>query len=126
MKKVFLIFLLSIFAYTGYSQTYKYKIVGKGNSGQYQCSGYVSENLLFKTITLYVSDMLNHEYRISKKEQVNDNTIRYVCLEDNPDWGFKEIYIIKQKCPHGKNTYFYQFPPLYKGQGSTVYKVVLQ
>ena len=121
-------FLLSIFAYTGYSQTYK--IVGKGNSGQYQCSGYVSEDSFFKTITLYVSDMLNHKYSIKKKVQVNDNTIRYVCteyeLQDFVDSGMKNFYIIKQKCPNGKNTYFYQFPPLYKGQGSTVYKVVLQ
>ena len=113
--------LLSLVAVSAYSAYYT--IVGKGNSGQTKCSGYVIENTLFNTIELHISDMLNQKYSIYKKVQVNENTIKYECGLYN-EISLEKYIIRKQKCPNGKSVYFFEFPPLYEGQGRTVYKVV--
>ena len=121
MKKLFITLLLSLVAVSAYSEYYT--IVGKGNSGQTKCSGYVIEDTFFNTIDLHISDMLNQKYRIEKKVQVNENTIKYVCgLYD--ELSLEKYIIIKNKCPNGKYVYFFDFPPMYEGQGRTVYKVV--
>lgn len=56
--------------------------------------------------------MLNKTFICVNKEQIDERTIQYGD-------------IIKQKCNVGKNVYFFIFPPLYQGQGRTVYKVVV-
>lgn len=125
MKKFFVTFLLSLVAVSAYcfgTGTY-YTIVGKGSSGQTKCSGHVIEDTFFKTIELYVSDMLNQKYYVYEKVQVNENTVKYVCDKENTIT-YDHLIIFKQKCPNGMNVYFFEFPPLYEGQGRTVYKVV--
>jgi len=129
MKKFVVTMLFSLIVLSAFCQNPKtrYDIVGKGSSGQYKCSGYVIEDTFFKTIEVYISDMLNRKFSINKKVQVNESTIKYICgntLEDMEAYGIQTEYtVIKQKCPNGKDVYFFEFPPLYDGQGRTVYKV---
>ena len=134
MKKLFLALMFSFFALTCYSQismadigySYSFEIVGKGNSGQYKCSGDIYES--DKSITVRISDMLQRSYRITGREQVDEVTIKFICMdyttEDITANGWKEYIIYKQKCTNGKNVYFFEIPPMYKGQGRTTYKVV--
>lgn len=134
MKKLFLALMFSFFALTCYSQrsledfgyNYSFEIVGKGNSGQYKCSGNIYEDK--GSITVWLSDMLQKTYRVYRREQVDEVTIRLICrdstLEDLAANGIKEYIIYKQKCTIGKNVYFFTIPPMYNGQGRTTYKVV--
>ena len=134
MKKLFLALMFSFFALTCYSQismadigySYSFEIVGKGDSGQYKCSGDIFENK--ESITVRISDMLQRSYRVTRREQVDEVTIKLICkdytLEDMIASGTKEYIIYKQKCTNGKNVYFFEIPPMYKGQGRTTYKVV--
>lgn len=122
MKKILYLLLLSLLTIKGFSQTFK--IVGKGNSGETKCSGYIyqSDNGLFHKISIHLSDMLEHEYQILDKEQKDERTIKYTLLDSNMK--YSDRYIIKYKCPYGKYVYFFEFPPLYPKQGRTVYKAV--
>ena len=122
MKKILFLLFLSLLAINGFSQTFE--IIGKGNSGETKCSGYIhqSDNGVFDKISIHLSDMLEHEYQISGKEQIDERTIKYTFLDSNVK--YSDSYIIKYKCPYGKYVYFFEFPPLYSKQGRTVYKVV--
>lgn len=137
MKKLFIALMFSFFALTCYSQismadigySYSFEIVGKGNSGQYKCSGGIYEDN--KSITVRISDMLQRSYRVIRREQVDEVTIKLICkdytAEDMIANGASiatEYIIYKQKCTIGKNVYFFEIPPMYKGQGRTTYKVV--
>lgn len=126
--------MFSFFALTCYSQrsladfgySYSFDIVGKGNSGQYKCSGNIYENK--ESITVWISDMLQRSYWVTRREQVDEVTIKLICrdyeLDDYVANGSKEYIIYKQKCTIGKNVYFFTIPPMYNGQGRTTYKVV--
>lgn len=116
-------------------QTFNYfEIVGKGDSGQLKCSGTISETFgmsLYGSIKITLSDMLEQEFRIVEKEQIDERTIKYHCEKSGVlDWEKNSIgnmqsrryFIIKQKCNINENVYFFQFPALYEGQGTTVYK----
>ena len=80
--------------------------------------------MLWLKISIHLSDMLEHEYQILDKEQIDERTIKYEFLDRNVE--YKDCYIIKYKCPYGKNVYFFEFPPLYPKQGRTVYKTVIE
>lgn len=98
--------------------------------------------IFFKTITIVLSDMLNQKFNITKKEQIDGRTIRYICTKETSNIGddFEEsknflgntsihqrtYTIIKQKCNISENVYFFQFPQLYDGQGSTAYKTKIK
>ena len=88
-------------------------------------------------ITIVISDMLSAKFSIDKIEQIDRYTIRYKChrsdkqptLKTYPNGmlgglEYEEGYIIKQKCKNGTKTYFWQFPPLYEGDKTTVYTTV--
>ena len=70
--------------------------------------------------------MLEAVFEISSKEQIDERTIRYCSYRKDGKYGLTPYYIYKYKCPYGKNIYFFQFPPLYNNQGTTVYKAVKQ
>lgn len=123
MKKMYMLFLLlSLLTINCYSQTFN--IVGKGVSGKTRCSGYIEQSGedFGDYFTIYLSDILQHKYQILNKEQIDKRTIKYNIIDINLD--NDNCYIIKQKCPNGKYTYFFEFPPLYSKQGRTVYKAV--
>lgn len=118
-KKLFLLFL-SLLAINCFSQTFK--ILGKGSSGEIKCSGYIEQydNYVGSSFTIHLTDMLEQEYKVLSKEQIDEKTIKYEVFDAN----YKSNYIIKQKCPYGKYVYFFEFPPLYSKQNRTIYKVV--
>lgn len=120
MKKILILALFSFFMTGLLAQTFK--IVGKGNSGEIKCSGYIEQydNYVGSSLTIYLTDMLKQEYKVLSKEQIDEKTIKYVVIDAN----YKSDYIIKQKCPYGKYVYFFEFPPLYSKQNRTIYKVV--
>lgn len=122
MKKILFLLFLSLLVINGGSQTFK--IVGKGNSGETKCSGYIEQSgdNVGDSFTIHLSDMLQHKYIILSKEQIDERTIKYSIM--NMDLDSYNRYIIKQKCPNGKYTYFFEFPPLYSKQSRTVYKTV--
>lgn len=122
IKNCFLLIFFFLLSANVFAQTFK--IVGKGNSGETKCSGYIyqSDNGGFHKISIHLSDMLEHEYQISGKEQKDERTIKYTFLDSNMK--YDDSYIIKYKCPYGKYVYFFEFPPLYPKQGRTVYKAV--
>lgn len=137
MKTAGAVLFFFTFTFSTYSQNYT--IVGKGNAGKEMCSGYVCQNDYFKTISIVLSDMLSMSFIINKKEQIDERTIKYTCTKkiDTLDDSEYEIYtnflgnsgikqkkytIVKQKCNISEKVYFFQFPPLYDGQGTTVYK----
>ena len=103
-----------------------YTIVGKGNSGEYKCSGKVVEDPFGyrpNSIQIILSDMLECVFNIATKEQVDERTIRYICYKDG-DYSLEKYVIVKYKCPYGKDVYFYSFPALYNGDKETTYKVI--
>lgn len=105
-----------------------YKIVGKGNAGEYKCSGKVVEEPWGyppNSIQIILSDMLEAVFNIASKEQIDERTIRYICYKNN-DYSLEKYIIIKHKCPYGKDVYFYSFPPLYNGDAVNVYKTIKQ
>lgn len=122
MKKIVFLLFLSLMTINGFSQTFK--IVGKGNSGETKCSGYIKQSgeNAGDSFTIHLSDMLQHKYTVLSKEQIDERTIKYSIMDMDLDSGNR--YIIKQKCPNGKYVYFFEFPPLYSKQGRTVYKAV--
>lgn len=122
MKKILLSLLFLLGVTNIFAQTYK--IVGKGNSGKTKCSGYIEQSGdgVGGSFTIHLSDMLQHKYMILMKEQIDERTIKYSFMDTDLD--SRNCYIIKQKCPNGKYTYFFEFPPLYPKQGRTVYKAV--
>lgn len=122
MGKRFIFTLMSLCLITlnSFGQTYTYKIVGKGNAGQYECSGTITQSedrWGYSTISIYLSDMLKKTYYSLRPEQVDERTIKY-----------KDFFgqITKYKCPNAENVYFFTFPPLYDGQGYTTYKTIKQ
>lgn len=122
IKNCFLLIFFYFLSVNVFAQTFK--IVGKGNSGEFKCSGYIEQSgdNAGDNITIHLSDMLQHKYMILSKEQIDEKTIKYSIMDMNLD--SRNRYIIKQKCPNGKYTYFFEFPPLYSKQGRTVYKAV--
>lgn len=122
MKKILFLLFLSLLVINGVSQTFK--IVGKGNSGETKCSGYIEQSgdNVGDSFTIHLSDMLQHKYIILSKEQIDERTIKYSIM--NMDLDSYNRYIIKQKYPNGKYTYFFEFPPLYSKQSRTIYKTV--
>lgn len=121
-KNCFLLIFFFLLSINVFAQTFK--IVGKGNSGEFKCSGYIKQSgdNAGDNITIYLSDMLQYKYMILSKEQIDERTIKYGIMDMDLDSCNR--YIIKQKCPNGKYTYFFEFPPLYSKQGRTVYKAV--
>lgn len=118
MKKIVPFIVFIILTLNASAQTYR--IIGKGNSGETKCSGYIRQNEDSFTgegsFTIRLSDMLERTYRIWEKEQIDERTIKYKVFD-------KELnHIIKQKCPNGKYVYFFEFPPLYPKQSRTIYK----
>lgn len=122
MGKILITIIFSILALNCSAQTYK--IIGKGNSGETECSGYIKQSgeNAGDSFTIHLSDMLQHKYTVLSKEQIDERTIKYSIMDMDLDSGNR--YIIKQKCPNGKYVYFFEFPPLYSKQGRTVYKTV--
>lgn len=122
MRKTLITIIFSILALNCSAQTYK--IIGKGNSGETKCSGYIKQSgeNAGDSFTIHLSDMLQHKYTVLSKEQIDERTIKYSIMDMDLDSGNR--YIIKQKCPNGKYVYFFEFPPLYSKQGRTVYKAV--
>lgn len=122
IKNCFLLIFFFLLSVNVFAQTFK--IVGKGNSGETKCSGYIEQSgdNVGDSFTIHLSDMLQHKYIILSKEQIDERTIKYSIM--NMDLDSYNRYIIKQKCPNGKYTYFFEFPPLYSKQSRTVYKTV--
>ena len=126
MKKIGFTLIMFLFSVNCFCQTYK--IVGKGVSGQHNCSGTITEYKgIQRTISIYLSDMLNKTYNVSEKKQIDERTIQYKCYGNMEEGDFSDTYyIVKQKCDNSNSVYFFQFPPLYKGQGNVIYKTVIQ
>lgn len=120
MKKILFLSLFSLLAINVFSQTFT--IVGKGRSGGIECSGQIVQYdaPVGSNFTIHLTDMLEQEYTVMGKEQIDEKTIRYEVIDAN----YNSSYIIKQKCPYGKYVYFFEFPPLYSKQGRTIYKAV--
>ena len=74
MRKQLVILILLLFQLITVSAqvilpTYTYQIVGKGNSGQYKCSGTIIEDTdIWSLIRISISDMLEAEFKISEKK----------------------------------------------------------
>ena len=119
-KSCFILMFFFLLSAKVFAQTFK--IVGKGNSGEIKCSGYIEQydNYVGSCFTIHLTDMLEQEYKVLSKEQIDEKTIKYEVIDAN----HKSNYIIKQKCPYGKYVYFFEFPPLYSKQNRTIYKVV--
>ena len=146
MKRTITLIILSFCFFYSFSQHFgtSYEIIGKGASGEKKCKGSITEcppnsilNQSFdEVINIYLSDMLNANFKIVKKQQVDDRTIKLLCIKKDGDItsyikvdkagilssNYDEI--IKYKCPYGKNVYFFTFPPLYEGQGKITYKTI--
>ena len=124
MKKsilTFFVFLLPIMSYCREYNTFT--IVGKGDSGQYECKGEIKQEEdsgfgYSGNIEISISDMITKRFHIEKREIKDEKTIIYTTSDEN----WKKDYIVKYKCPYGKDVYFFVFPPLYNGQGRTTYK----
>lgn len=103
-----------------------YEIVGKGDTGQYKCSGKVVEDpwgYKPNSIQIIMSDMLEATFSIASKEQIDERTIKFICYKDGT-YNLDKYIIIKYKCPYGKDVYFFTFPALYNGDKNTTYKTI--
>ena len=125
MKRLIILVVLITSLLCAYAWT-DYTIIGKGSSGEYKCSGRITENpfgYCHNSIEIVISDMLEAVFEIDSKEQIDEKTIKLVCHRAKT-YFWDEYIIYKQKCPNGRNVYFFEFPPLYNNQGRTVYKTI--
>ena len=106
-----------------------YEIAGKGNTGQYKCSGKIVEDpwgYRPNSIQIILSEMLEATFNIASKEQIDQRTIKYICYKVDSTYNLDKYIIIKYKCPYGKDVYFFTFPALYNGDKDTTYKTIIK
>ena len=63
-----------------------YEIAGKGNTGQFKCSGKIVEDPLGyrpNSIQIILSDMLEATFSIASKEQIDERTIKFTCYKED-------------------------------------------
>ena len=114
MKRILFLSFFSLLAINVFSTTFT--IVGKGSSGESKCSGYIRQ--YGNKITIHLTDMLEEEYTIISKDQIDENTIIYTVNI------YSRAYIKKWKSSYDSDVYYFEFPPLYPQQGRTTYKAV--
>ena len=68
-----------------------FEIVGKGNSGEYQCSGYIA--WYSDEIRIQLNELLYQSYYIGKRKIIDESTIQYEIFTIGEDFVFNK-YII--------------------------------
>lgn len=96
-----------------------FEIVGKGNSGEYQCSGYIA--WYSDEIRIQLNELLYQSYSIWKREIIDESTIQYEIITIGEDIVFNK-YIIIYKCPNADNVYFFNIPDLTNTNRNVSYK----
>ena len=96
-----------------------FEIVGKGNSGEYQCSGYIA--WYSDEIRIQLNELLYQSYSIGKREVIDESTIQYEIITIGEDIVINK-YIIIYKCPNADNVYFFNMPDLANTNRNVSYK----
>ena len=96
-----------------------FEIVGKGDSGEYQCSGYIA--WYSDEIRIQLNELLFQSYSIGRREIINESTIQYKIISIGEDIVLDK-YIIIYKCPNADNVYFFNLPDLTNTNRNVSYK----